>query len=231
MSLNLNTCSEDELYQFCLASMNALRNQYSTFEETAQALIEHLYTDLHTSEGQPYFKLLRMFRTSSYEELPPSLKPLAQAEPQHWLNLIGTMGAEPAWCQRQSSQGHQSIPITSQMSPMLTEAFHQMGLSPTEWLDKENHLMISDTAQQGVRYFHVETALGSPYIPAQDFVQAYGVASVIGVGTLFASGSIGIILGFAGQKIDAEMARKIATMAPYLFTAVARLDSKAIWLS
>ncbi len=64
-----------------------------------------------------------------------------------------------------------------------------------------------DARDVGHNVFHVPGAPGSPYVPAQhDFVEPYGIRSVLGFGGLLASGDLVAGLLFSRVPVSAEAA-------------------------
>ena len=66
--------------------------------------------------------------------------------------------------------------------------------------------------RQGV--FHVETALGSPYIPAQkEFVARYDIRSVLGFGGLLPNGDLFAVILFTTVPVPTSVAERFKTLA------------------
>jgi hypothetical protein len=62
--------------------------------------------------------------------------------------------------------------------------------------------------------FHIEEALGSPYIPAQrNFVIPHRIASVVGFGGLLRSGELFAVILFARVRIPVRSAVRFRTIA------------------
>jgi hypothetical protein len=62
--------------------------------------------------------------------------------------------------------------------------------------------------------FHVESALGSPYIPAQeDFVVRFGIKSVLGFGGLLVNGDLFAVILFTTVQVSPASADRFRTLA------------------
>ncbi|MBI3925046.1 MAG: hypothetical protein HY319_05860 [Armatimonadetes bacterium] len=140
-----------------------------------------------------------------------------------FLALLGTRGDAPEWCDRKLSRGHRAIPLnrhTATTVPMLARCFQQIGFDLDTILQAEEGIHLEGLSRSfGV--FHVEDALGSPYVPAQDeFVKPYGVKSVVGSGTMLPNGAISIWIGFARQPIERGSALPLVPMMPAFWQLV-----------
>ena len=78
--------------------------------------------------------------------------------------------------------------------------------------------------------FHVEQALGSPFIPAQrDFVEPYGIASVVGFGGLLRSGELFSVILFSRATIPARCAARFRTIALDVRSSLFAFDEGRTW--
>src|SRR6202034_1035168 len=66
---------------------------------------------------------------------------------------------------------------------------------------------ILDASERAFNVFPVTEALGSPYVPAHDFVERHGVRSVLGYGGLLPDGQLFAIIMFARVPISRETAQ------------------------
>lgn len=194
---------------------------HTTLEAVAQQIIDLLHAEfVGDNPASPDVALVRCFVTCPYSALAP--RPALQAkarqlldgkepEPSHrCMVLLGTRGMEPAWDQRHLSGGHQVIPLGSpelmRKTPMITELCRQIGISRDAFL-KEGKLPPLDLAVRNAGCFHIENVQGSPYVPAHaDFVQPYGIRSVLGLGAPIDEHDFFVVLIFARVPISAEMA-------------------------
>lgn len=85
------------------------------------------------------------------------------------LALLATAGDEPEWNSRKASRSHQAIPLPSavivRQAPMIARLIEDMGLDIEALVSGSRSSRGGDTRTYDV--FHVEDAVGSPYIPAQ----------------------------------------------------------------
>jgi hypothetical protein len=74
--------------------------------------------------------------------------------------------------------------------------------------------ILIDAPKHEVNIFHVETALGSEYIPVQQtFVERYGIRSFVGMGGLLPSGKYFAVILFARVAISRDVAQLFRTLA------------------
>jgi hypothetical protein len=225
--------SSHDLHRFELSDMielgAALRRLQSTtgsMEETALAIVQLLYQHLADAQtGEKNCILVRFFKTHRFSDLTPELQAFAQNAIQkksdlqsdtRCLTLLATAGARPEWNQRAASASHQAIPLATEevvlQAPMVAQLIQQIGLDIAQVVGTSPSLMI-DADQQNYNVFHVPDALGSPFVPAQDFVRENGVKSVIGFGGLFPSGDLFAIIIFSRVYIPRETAEMFRTLA------------------
>lgn len=209
----------------CGAALRKLGIGARSMEEAADRIVRYFYNQfIDPKTGQNAFALVRLFKTHSYSDLPPELQGIVQqtlvaqpiASDMKCLTLLATIGDEFAWNTRSGSQGHQVIPFVSPklvaQSPMLSQLIQQLGLELDTVVSPDPHLII-DLEQVNYNVFHVPTALGSPYIPAQtNFVVPYGIESVLGFGGMMPSGNLMTVILFSKVPIPKETADLFKTL-------------------
>ncbi|MCU1244240.1 MAG: hypothetical protein JWN02_150 [Acidobacteria bacterium] len=185
----------------------------ATFEEAAQGVAGLLRSELVDGEGNPACALVRIYKTHPFSELPDDLKDFARAiEPSadslHFLRclvLVATDGTEPAWKSRHTSRSHKAIPLSSEQAvaeaPMVSQLIKQLGVNVATVLRPDPALLM-DTRDKAQNVFYVPSALGSPFIVAQEeFVIPYKIVSVIGFGGMMASGDLVVAILFSTVPI------------------------------
>lgn len=177
----------------CGAALRQLGTGAQTFDEVADRLVRHLYTSLTMPQtGEPACALIRLFKTSRYELLPPDLKALADqrlgetpsAPSITCLTLLASAGLVPGWNDPTLSSRFRVIPLGTAADldklPMFSQLFRQLGVELPHLVGPEQSLL-TDPGEHGFNVFHVPEAVGSPYVPAQEgFVQKFGIQSVLG---------------------------------------------------
>lgn len=168
----------------------------ATLEEALQR-----YTELLFQRFADSFVLVRVFATGFYRDLPEVNKRIvaelarsAGAEINDetlTLSLLATSGVEAAWNDRRQSRGHVGIPLVSaafvDAIPMVARLLSELGLG-FNWIGQGGSEAVIKTLGSVSGVFHVADATssvdekGRKIIPAQDFVETYGVHSVFGVG-------------------------------------------------
>lgn len=203
----------------------------SNVRDAAQSIVEFLYKECGHPKGARACALVRFYQTYRFAELDPRLqsfaaKQLAPAEPNpqmKCLTLLASVGQEAQWCDPRESVGHQAIPLPSAQivegAPMIAQLIREMGLEISDVI-RPDDAFLHDRVGKSYNVFHVEKALGSPHIPAQkEFVERYGIRSVLGFGGLVAAGDLFAVIMFSRGRIPPESAARFRNIA---------LDVKAV---
>lgn len=234
-----------DLAEFNLASMlrcgRGIRRAAqgtASMDAAADAIVRYLYTGSGTlPDGRRNCALVRCYRTLSRDRLDPEQRRFADAllagpaaaPDMKCLTLIATVGDEAPWCSPATSRGHRVIPLPSpeivEQAPMIAQLIRQMGLDIGAVVRPDPDVI---DALEGKTYnvFHVEEAAGSPYIPAQaEFVEPYGIRSVVGFGGLLRSGDLFTVILFSRVAIGEEAASRFRTVGLDVKAAFFRFDS------
>lgn len=197
----------------------------STLEKCAQQICRFLYDELRAPDGTRACALVRCYKTHPFGSLEPDLKQFAQkilgSEPpkssMKCLTLLATVGQSPGWNSRHLSQGHRAIPLPSpeivEKAPMIAQLIRELGFDISTIIQPDSEIVREmGGKRQGV--FHVESALGSPYIPAQDeFVARYNIKSVLGFGGMLPSGDLSAVILFTTVTVPSTAAERFKTLA------------------
>ena len=195
-----------------------------TLEEAAQIVV----ADIHAKFSESVV-LARAFFTVPFLSLPlesvefvqslaesagggSDLKPTTPV-----LSLVGTQGQEAAWNDRRKSEGHTGIPLVSSAFvdaiPMISRLLKELGV-PMHWIDSHDSEIIQNTVGHSSGLFYVNDAeeatdqAGRKIIAAQDFVSAYDVKSVFGMGAAYPSGQIIVLVVFCRDDVSRETAEQ-----------------------
>ena len=204
-----------------------------TMEATARRVSRSLYDELRAPDGGRACVLVRCYKTHPFGTLPGDLRRFVRnatgevetpAESMRCLTLLASAGSEPQWNARSSSKGHQAIPLPSpqmvEQAPMIAALIRDFGLELADVTDP-NPENVRNSEGKSFGVFHVEQALGSGAIPAQDeFVARYGVQSVVGFGGGLATGDLFAVILFSRVTVSASAAERFRTLA---------LDVKALY--
>ena len=201
----------------CSVALRGLGAGARSMEEAANRIVRHLYDELGDGQGRAC-ALVRFYKTHPYGELEPPLREFARGvmggeEPSpavNCLTLLATVGDEPAWRSRRASTRHQTIPLPGhdvvERLPMVAQLINQLGV-PVEAVVASDPSLLLDLQQRTFNVFHVPTALGSPYIPAQaEFVVPHGIRSALGFGGILPSGDLFAIIFFSRAEVNRETA-------------------------
>lgn len=197
-----------------------------TLEAAAQRVCRFLYDELTGPDTQRACALVRCYKTHPYGLLEPDLQRFAKKqmkgteEPRSTmkcLTLLATVGQHAAWNSRFLSLGHRTIPLPSpeivEKAPMISQLIKEFGLELGALLQPSAEV-VKELAGKRHGVFHVEDAAGSPYIPAQqEFVEKYGIRSVLGFGGVLASGDLFAVILFSTVHVPATAAQRFRTLA------------------
>ena len=205
------------------ASLHAAARSAEHRQAAAEAIVATLFASLKDASGEPACVLTRCFQTCSYARLPLQYRDAAddllERTPSHanmrCLALLATRGVRTVWNDVATSTNHQCIPLPSvevvRRAPMVAGLLQQIGFSvdqvvtsPSDF-DHVLHKPRTDSTNSSI--FHVENAVESPLIPAQnEFVKPFKVRSVIGFGDILPDGEIFAVLLFLRTPVSAPIA-------------------------
>lgn len=221
------------LAAFGITEMMALRSELRsafdseaphTFEEAATRLVQLFRDSLVDGHGDPACAMVRVYKTHPFDQLDPDLQAFAASlagVPAEGLSrtrclvLVATAGDLPEWNQRRQSHGHQAIPLANERAvreaPMVARLIEQLGVEVSALLrpDPADALKPQKPAQN---VFYVEEAVGSPFIPAQPFVEGHGIRSVLGFGGLLRSGDFVVAILFSKVAIPPQVAEQFGVI-------------------
>ena len=209
----------------CSAAVRDEAADTTSMEAAAAAIVRYLHTSLvDKATGDRSLSLVRFYKTHAFERLEPGLqevaaagRPLEAMAGVSCLTLLASAGDEPAWNDRRLSQSHRAIALASQEalaeSPMVLQLVRQLGVEPARVVEPHPELF-REMDQATYNVFYVAEALGSPYVPAQrDFVERYGIRSVLGFGGVLPNGALFAVVMFSKSFVPAGTADAFATIA------------------
>jgi hypothetical protein len=216
--------------------------QASTMEEASSRIVRYLYDNLVSKEsGKKACALVRLFKTHAFGQLNEDLRTFAQArlakgteatKSMKCLVLFATAGDKNDWNSRAGSKGHQAIPLPNEAAisnaPMITELLSEMGLSSGSLVKPDANLML-DPEKTDFNVFHVSEAYGSPYVPSQDFVTAYGVKSVLGFGGLLPSRNLFAVILFSKARIPRATAECFKSLGLMVKMAISPFEPDSVF--
>ena len=186
-------------------------------ESAAQAVVKFIDSVARMPDSfEPGLALTRLYLTQRFSKLDAEQREFASrlagvelSDNTPCLVLVGSYGCKPEWCDPRKSAGHIAIPMLSLKSveglPMIWRLFQQLGVNVDALL--KNELRREPRARRlGLDVFHIERALGSDWVPAQDFVQKHGVESCLAIGSVLPDGEVVTLLMFSKVRISGEVA-------------------------
>jgi hypothetical protein len=196
-----------------------------TFELAAQRVCRFLYDELRDADGERQCALVRCYKTNAFGSLEPKLQEFVRtamglrqpSAAMKCLTLMATVGQTAAWNSRHQSRGHQAIPLPSpeivEKAPMIAQLIKEFGLEISNVIQPSPEV-VRELAGKRHGVFHVENALGSPYIPAQEeFVVRHGIRSVLGFGGLLMNGDLFAVILFTTVQVSPAAADRFRTLA------------------
>lgn len=226
----------------CGLNLRRVADGHPTIESASRAVCSYFYDELLASGGSRACVLVRFYITATFGTLSTNDRQFATvmlsstvkpSPDMKCLTLLGTRGDVAAWNSRGESRAHRVIPLPSaeviQHAPMISQLFSQMGVELTE-LAKPSASVILNLEKHLYNVFHVETALNSPYIPAQqDFVLRYGVQSVLGFGGMLPYGEHFAVIIFSRVGISRDVATRFRSLALDVRSKLLRFDRLSVF--
>jgi hypothetical protein len=227
LALDLEHLTAPDIAQ-CGSALQAIGVGAPHRQAVAERIVTFLYDSLRVAAtGEPGCILARCFQTCPYARLPlhyqhaaDDLLELAASYPNlRCLSLLATRGQRHVWNNVATSINHQSIPLPSvevvKRAPMIARLLEQIGV-PIETIvapPDASGFLLADTPGS-FNVFHVASAPGSPFIPAQQqFVEPYGVRSVLGMGGLLPDGELFVVILFTRVEVSREVAELFPALA------------------
>jgi hypothetical protein len=212
-----------------------------TLEASAQRICRFLYDELHGPGVEHACALVRCYKTHAFGSLDSDLQDFARKilggdtprPTMKCLTLMATVGSTGSWNSRQLSRGHRAIPLPSpeivEKAPMISQLIKELGLELSSVLQPSPDV-VKELAGKRHGVFHVENAVGSPYIPAQDeFVVRHGIRSVLGFGGMLHTGDLFAVILFSTVHVPASAADRFKTLALDVKSAFSRFNEASIF--
>jgi PAS domain S-box-containing protein len=196
---DLSAFSLADMYE-CSTDLRDIGRTAVDADDVARKVVLYFFERFVTPAADRQCVLVRLFRTQA-----PSC-----------LSLRATRGIRPEWNDPASSKNHRLLPLALPLPhsgmPMVSALVSQLGV-PTELISGAAD--DASTLRPMFDVFHVEHAVGSPYVPDQNsFVAPYGIESVLGFGGALSSSEMFIVLVFANVTIPSSTAQLFKTLAP-----------------
>lgn len=200
-----------------------------SLEAVAQRVVNFLYQDLRDRHGARASALVRFFLTRPFDSLPPEYQKFARSvagddrRPSgniRCLNVLAGAGIEPEWnfptASPRADVAAQDRRIGLPM-PMVAGLMRQFGLDMESDSRLDSQFLLDQRGCAAV--FHVPEARDSDQIPA-DFVEHYGIRSVLGFGGIAGSGDVFAVLMFTTVPVSRETAELFDPIALSTRTAM-----------
>lgn len=225
-TLDISQIPPEQLRLFGHNLLYLNKDAFHSFEDAAQYCTNAAYDTFCKPDGSRAFALVRIFRATRREQLPPELQ--KSVTTPYALALMASSGDEPQWNSRKTSVNRRAIPIDKGMSPMFQGIFYDLGFS-WEGYSEDTVPKYAEDSDSVTRLFHVEDVSQSSYITDQaQFVQPYGIKSVIALGSRFLDGSAYVMIGFTRITVNDKTASMVSNFAPYLSALLAIYDARGV---
>lgn len=221
----------------CASRIIRFGTRVATVETVSQLLSEYLYDHFRVPEtAAPALLLSRVFVTRPLDTLEPRLKIMAERMAgTHELSrqarcfvLMGSCGQFHFWCHPRLSTRFGCVPLEGPdfhtRMPMFSHLLDQLEIGSFSAQQHDAAFLLSDL-DRAFNVFHIEEALGHPFIPVQaEFVQQYGVKSVIGFGGRLPSGEAFAAVLFSAVHIPPAAANHFRVIALSAYLAFLNSD-------
>ena len=185
--------------------------------DRAQGIAHLLYESFRGSgEGEPVCPLVRVFETvpsatlnhADRAYLAQQEAVLGEARGETVLQLIGSYGLHPGWCDPALSSRYRCVSVNEttfvSQYPMLSLLMESVRTSPSGRIIPSPGIggYVDAVMTPGLQILYVPDARKSPYVPAQsEFVEPYQIRSVIGFGGEFQNGECFFVVMFSREVI------------------------------
>jgi hypothetical protein len=226
----------------CGRGIRAAASEATTLEDAMNGICRFLFDELVDASGERACALIRCYKTHRYEKLEPDQRIFAAGlmagetpDPDmKCLTLMATVGVEQKWNHRRKSSGHRAIPLPRreivEKAPMIAQLIKQFGLDISMVVRRPSREVVQDLEGRTYGVFHVEHALGSPYIPAQqDFVVPYGIRSVVGCGGSLRGADLFALILFTTMQVPSSVAERFRTLALDMKSALFQFDEDKVF--
>ncbi len=198
----------------------------SNLEQVAQELMKTLCQTIITDSDNSAIVLGRLFKSCSYSDLTEDIQNYIQQRgnanaitpESKFLTLLGTWGELEEWQHIEESKNYKAFSLNDKdvlyKFPMLSAVFNQIGYNiPTETEPDKSIIIDDQDKEYGV--FYVKDATGNKLVPKQaEFVEPYGVKSVIGFGGRYGNNNIYSIILFFRECISRQTAELFPSLNP-----------------
>jgi len=234
---SLEKCSAKDLEAFIEKTFFDLE-KFPSVEEAVKTLVQKMCTEF-SDQGKSDIVLSRVFHSFDYDLLPKDIQEAGKTalgsnppDDSKFLVLLGTHGDKTDWQSRTKSKGHQAIPLNRTTVigiPMVARLFQQIGFDLGIILGEKQIGMGITGVIGSYGVFHVPEAMGSPFIPSQDFVRENGVKSVIGTGVMLPEGDIGVYLAFCRVTVPQSTAANLSALMSHFWQKIYPLREKGMF--
>jgi hypothetical protein len=227
------------LADYSVAEVRALQDRLRQALETADSLegAAQRLTELVTAEFGTTVVLARAYATIPFRLLPIQNRQFVQKVAREGgvealltpempiLSLVGTHGSNPDWQNWRTSRNHIGIPLASaafvESMPMVSALLSDLpsvGVTRPAHSKAASGLIHRLIGGDGSSIFHVDDAKkavdrrGRKVIPSQQFVLAYDIKTVFGMGGSWPDGSLSAFVVFTRETISLAVVRRLAPL-------------------
>jgi len=156
------------------------------------------------------------------------------------LTLLGTSGAKPAWCKRETSIGHLAIPLVDAQlvdgAPMIAELLSSLQVDIHKRPGGGGGVELRRLAGGRDGRFYVADAQssldarGRKIIAAEEFVAKHSIRTVFGMGGAYLGGEIVAAIVFTNETLTPTEADRFPSLIGTFKLGTAKLATTHTWL-
>ena len=215
------------------AAVRDLGTGTTSMEEAAQRVVVYLREHLVDSTGQPACPLVRFYKTHRFAELEPELQKIAvdaNGAPLdadvRCLILLATAGQLPAWNDRRITAYDAAVPLTpaamASKRPNVSGLIEALGLDP-DFVMRPTARAALERHHQEYRVLHVaDMTADTPFSAHRQFIEAFGVRSILGIGGVLPSGDMFAVALFSAVTIDERTADLLRSLSLSVKASIVR---------
>lgn len=221
----------------CSAVLRQLGEQSRSLRDVAARTVRYLYSNLGDPEtGIRDCVLVRCFKTVSFGRLDPATQQIAREKlggitpfpDLKCFALMATAGEQPNWNQVELSHRYRVIPMVNaefvKQFPMFSQLLHQFGVTGPFDVTPRGEWLV-DVEEKTYNVFYVPDAVDTPYVPVQEeFVQKYGVKSVLCFGGMLPSRDLFAVILFSRTPVPRDTATLCKSLALSMKTSLLAFD-------
>lgn len=201
----------------CGTELRELGLSADSVEAASESIVRFLYEHLVDANGEPAVRLTRLFKTLRFDELDDDLKRAAIVSVPimsdiDFLTVMASAGDLPEWNGRRNSQEQALMPVTNiadrSVPGLFSRIIRQLPDNDTfDPADDEMSSYLLEPEKSPYNILLLSDAQDESRFPGHDFVDRFGVRSVLLFGGMVGRSSFYAVLILSGVPISRETAQ------------------------